>query len=75
MRPISHPQAARTVPEQRLPTTRRRDVLDVTLHDDELQAETELTAHLMASVNEVPGAEGDGPLPQKEIDRLLGLSS
>ena len=49
-------------------TSVSNDPLDVTLHDDELHAEVELTAHLI-----VAATESDEHLSQGEIDRLLGL--
>lgn len=72
----------RAVPAQRQPPTlpprepprQRHDVLDVNLHDAELQAEMELTALLMIAVNDATESEGRGPLSQTEIDRLLGLA-
>ena len=51
------------------------NVLDVDLHDDELRAETELTALLMVAVNDAVDGDDDGPLPPAEVDRLLGLRS
>lgn len=71
--PPTHPHDTGRLPTQREPHP--RDVLDVTLHDDELRAETELTANLMVAVNDVAGTGEDGPLPQAKIDRLLGLRS
>lgn len=44
------------------------DQFDVTLEDPELLLEVELTANLM-----VAASESDGPLPQEEIDRILGI--
>lgn len=49
------------------------DALDVALRDDELIAETELTALLMVAVNDAADTDCDDPLPQHEIDQLLGL--
>lgn len=66
--PSTDPQKTGRLPAQRRP--HQHDVLDVTLHDEELRAETDLTAQLMIAVND---ADHDGPLPQDEIDRLLGL--
>lgn len=66
-----HPQRHPQRPSQRPP--RQRDVLDVTLNDEELRAETELTALLMVAVNDAVDTDDDGPLPQDQIDRLLGL--
>lgn len=72
----SDPQTTGRLPAQRRtrPPARRRldrhDVLDVTLHDDELSAETELTVLLMVAAND---AAETVPLPQHEVDRLLGL--
>ena len=44
------------------------DVLDVSLHDPELDHEVELTANLIVAAN-----EAEGPLSREEVDRLLGL--
>ncbi len=73
--PPTDPQTTGRFPAQRQPNrpTHQHDVLDVTLHDDELQAEMELTALLMVAVNDADTDE-PGPLPQAEIDRLLGLA-
>lgn len=49
------------------------DALDVTLHDDELSVETELTALLMVAVNDAADTDEATPLPQHEVDRLLGV--
>ena len=72
--PPTDPQTTGRLPAQRQPSrpTPPRDALDVTLHDDELQAEMELTALLMVAVNDADTDES-GPLPQDQIDRLLGL--
>jgi len=67
--PSSDPRTTGRLPVQRQP----RDVLDVNLHDDELIAETELTALLMVAVNDAADTDCDDPLPQWEIDELLGL--
>lgn len=71
--PIDRP-ATRRLPVQRQPKRRPRrpDVLDVTLHDEELRAELELTAMLIVAVNDAADGD-DAPLPQEQIDRLLGL--
>ena len=65
-------QAAEWIPAQRTtsPNSIGYDVLDVTLADDELLAETELTVHLMIAAN-----ESDHPLDEQEIDHLLGLGA
>jgi hypothetical protein len=65
------PQTTGRLPAQRL---QQHDALDVTLHDDELLDETELTAMLMVAVNDAADTDVDAPLPQDEIDRLLGLT-
>jgi hypothetical protein len=44
------------------------DPFDVELEDPELLDEVGLTASLMVAAN-----QSEGPLPQHEIDRLLGL--
>ena len=44
------------------------DPFEVELEDLELLDEVGLTASLMVAAN-----QSDGPLPQEEIDRLLGL--
>ena len=69
------PQTLGRVPSQREEARppRQYDVLDVTLHDDELIAETELTALLMIAVNDSADSDFTGLLPQDEIDQLLGL--
>lgn len=46
-----------------------QDQFDISLEDDELLGEVELTANLI-----VAASEADGPLPQEEIDRILGVS-
>jgi hypothetical protein len=73
--PPTDPQITGRLPAQRQPQEQPHpyDVLDVDLHDDELQAEMELTAMLMVAVNDAVSGEDDGPLPQAEVDRLLGL--
>ena len=51
---------------------RRRDVhdqFDVTLEDDDLLAEVELTTNLI-----IAASESDGPLTQEQIDAILGLA-
>lgn len=68
--PPTDPTTTGRLPAQRHP----RDVLDVTLHDEELRTETELTAMLMIAVNDAVDTDEHGPLPQSEIDRLLGLA-
>lgn len=76
MTPPSNPQTTAPLRDQRRthrPIRRRLDrddVLDVTLHDDELSAETELTVLLMVAAND---AAETVPLPQHEVDRLLGV--
>lgn len=74
--PPIDPQTTGRLPAQRQPNrpAHQHDALDVDLHDDELQAEMELTAMLMVAVNDAADAEAAGPLPQAEIDRLLGLA-
>ena len=44
------------------------DQLNVPLEDSELLAEVELTTNLI-----IAASESDIPLPQDEVDRLLGL--
>lgn len=44
------------------------DPLDISLEDSELAAEVELVASLI-----VAASASDGPLPQDEIDRILGV--
>ena len=44
------------------------DQLNVPLEDSELLAEVELTTNLI-----IAASESDTPLPQDEVDRLLGL--
>jgi hypothetical protein len=44
------------------------DQLNVPLEDAELLAEVELTTNLI-----IAASESDTPLPQAEVDRLLGL--
>lgn len=75
--PPTDPQTTGRLPAQRQPNRPRppHDALDVDLHDDELRAETELTALLIVAVNDAVDNDAAGPLPQAEIDRLLGLSS
>ncbi|HET7735441.1 MAG TPA: hypothetical protein VFK52_05675 [Nocardioidaceae bacterium] len=70
--PPTDPPTTGRLPAQRQPY--QRDALDVTLHDEELQSETELTALLMIAVNDAADTDHDGPLPQSEIDQLLGLA-
>lgn len=67
--------ATRRLPVQRQPQPQphQRDVLDVTLHDEELRAELELTTLLMVAVNDAVDRDDHAPLPQEQIDRLLGL--
>lgn len=45
-----------------------RDQFDVTLEDDELMAEVELTTSLI-----IAATASDGPLSQAEIDAILGV--
>jgi hypothetical protein len=45
------------------------DQLDVPLEDAELLAEVELTTNLI-----IAASESQSALPQREIDRLLGLA-
>ena len=45
------------------------DQFDVTLEDDELLAEVELTTNLI-----IAASESDGPLTQEQIDAILGLA-
>jgi len=73
--PPTDPQTTGRLPAQRQPReqTHPYDVLDVDLHDDELQAEMELTAMLMVAVNDAVSGDDEDPLPQAEVDRLLGL--
>jgi len=73
--PPTDPQTSGRVPSQRQAVPQPYDVLDVALHDDELIAELELTALLMVAVNDAADTECDEPLPQDEIDQLLGLRS
>ena len=44
------------------------DQLNVPLEDAELLAEVELTTNLI-----IAASESDGPLPQQQIDLLLGV--
>lgn len=44
--------------------------LDVSLHDDSLAEEVELTAHLMVAAN-----DSDGRLPQAQVDSILGVGA
>ena len=46
------------------------DQLNVPLEDSELLAEVELTTNLI-----IAASEADAPLPQDEVDRLLGLDA
>ena len=46
------------------------DQLNVPLDDAELLAEVELTTNLI-----IAASESDSPLPQDEVDRLLGLDA
>ena len=73
--PPTDPQTTGQVPSQRQAARPpySYDALDVTLHDEELQAETELTALLMIAVNDAADTDHDGPLPPAEVDQLLGL--
>lgn len=73
--PPTDPQTTGRFPAQRQPNrpTHQHDVLDVDLHDDELQAEMELTAMLIVAVNDAVSDDDEAPLPQDQIDRLLGL--
>ncbi len=73
--PPTDPQTSGRVPSQRQPARPPQpyDVLDVALHDDELRAETERTALLMVAVNDAADTDSGAPLPQAEVDRLLGL--
>ena len=45
------------------------DQFDVSLEDPELMGEVELTTALI-----IAASESDGPLPQSEIDRILGIA-
>ena len=45
-----------------------QDQFDISLEDDELLGEVELTANLI-----VAASESDGPLTQEQIDRILGV--
>ena len=73
--PPTDPQTTGRLPAQRQPQrpVPLHDVLDVTLNDEELRAELELTALLMVAVNDAADTDNDRPLPQDEVDRLLGL--
>lgn len=54
------------------PTSRRRSVhdqFDVTLEDDDLLDEVELTTSLI-----IAASESEGPLSQARIDELLGVT-
>ncbi|MBD8868298.1 hypothetical protein [Nocardioides donggukensis] len=44
------------------------DQFDITLEDDDLLAEVELTTNLI-----IAASEADGPLSQSQIDAILGL--
>jgi hypothetical protein len=44
------------------------DQFDVTLEDADLLVEVEMTTNLI-----VAASAADGPLPQEEIDRILGI--
>lgn len=46
-----------------------QDQFDISLEDDELLGEVELTANLI-----VAAGESDGPLSEEEIDRILGVT-
>jgi hypothetical protein len=63
--------AAVRAPRRATPPASRttRDTLDVSLDDDDLRAETELTVLLMIAAN-----DSDGVLSRREIDRVLGTA-
>lgn len=67
------PAGAAVLPAPRRGTTppsrTTRDALDVSLDDDELRAETELTVLLMIATN-----GSDGSLSQQDVDRVLGTA-
>ena len=44
------------------------DQLDVTVHDTEVLAEIEMMTNLIIATS-----ESDGPLPQLQIDEILGV--
>jgi len=44
------------------------DRLDVSVHDEAVLAEIELTSDLM-----IAASEHDGPLTQEQVDAILGL--
>jgi hypothetical protein len=44
------------------------DSLDVEVHDSEVLAEIELMTNLIIATS-----EADGPLPQRQIDEILGI--
>lgn len=54
--------------DTKLRATTVRDTLDVSLVDQELREEVELTTHLIIAIT-----ESDGPLTQEMVDRFLGL--
>lgn len=54
--------------QQCSPTRAGRDALDVSLHDNELADEVELTVRLMVAAN-----ESDDPLGQQQVDAILGV--
>jgi hypothetical protein len=67
----SLPAGAAVLPAPRRgsPSRTTRDALDVSLDDDDLRAETELTVLLMIAAN-----DSDGVLSPQEIDRVLGTA-
>lgn len=44
------------------------DQLDVAVHDNEVLAEIEMMTNLIIATS-----ESDGPLPQMQIDQILGI--
>lgn len=48
---------------------RKRDSLDVSLHDGDLHEEVELSTLLMIAAN-----ASDRPLTQREVDEILGVA-
>jgi hypothetical protein len=64
--PAALPAPRRATPS---PTRTTRDALDVSLDDDDLRAETELTVLLMIAAN-----DSDETLSQQDIDRVLGTT-
>lgn len=46
------------------------DSLDVSLHDDELRDEVDLTVRLIVAAN-----QSDGMLSRRDIDEVLGVST